>query len=197
MGTIDDPRDVGLILRIRNGDSEALNALLRAYWVRLHRYARSIVGSLDAADDVVQEVFVRVWRHRATLSIPSGVASYLYRMTRNQALTWLESDRTRHAREAQWSAALSNEKRVPHNEGELTAEHSDVYALLMDALSALPPRCREIFLLHWEHNLSYAQIAALLNISVPTIRNQMSRAVTHLATILEQPGSDLERYTRP
>ncbi len=54
----DDQQDVALILRIQNGDPQALDTLLRTYWVRLNRYARKIVGSPDVAQDVIQEVFI-------------------------------------------------------------------------------------------------------------------------------------------
>ncbi len=180
----DDERDVALILRIQKGDPSALDTLLRIYWVRLNCYARRIVGSPDAAQDVIQEVFLRLWRYRETLMIPSGVAPYLYRMTRNQAMTTINVEQTVAERDARWFSSLEISKTIERNSGERTIESDDVLRTLLHALADVPPRCREIFLLSWEHDLSYADIAAMLGITIPTVRNQMSRAVIHLGEVL-------------
>ncbi len=182
----DDQQDVALILRIQNGDPQALDTLLRTYWVRLNRYARKIVGSPDVAQDVIQEVFLRVWRYRATLAIPAGVAPYLYRMTRNQAMTAINAEQTSAERDARWFSFVTLSQMSEKNEGERAVESDEMLSTLLRALDGVPPRCREIFLLSWEHGLSYAEIAATLGITVPTVRNQMSRAVVHLNEVLRE-----------
>lgn len=175
-----DRRDLALVQRIRDGDADALNQLLRAHWTPLLRYARSITGSIDSAQDILQDVFVRLWRHRDTLEIQSGVSPYLYRMVRNQALTMLHTDLTARSREARWVADFSVITNASNNEGTRAVDASEMRAALWRALEGVPPRCREIFLLSWEHGLSYAHIAKMLDIGIPTVRNQMSRAVKHL-----------------
>jgi RNA polymerase sigma-70 factor (ECF subfamily) len=173
-------RDLALVQRIREGDADALDQLLRAYWTPLLRYARSITGSLDSAQDILQDVFARLWRHRDTLDIRNGVSPYLYRMVRNQALTTIHTDLAARTREARWVADFSVITNASSNEGARAVDASEMRAALWRALDGVPPRCREIFLLSWEHGLSYAHIASMLDISVPTVRNQMSRAVKYL-----------------
>jgi RNA polymerase sigma-70 factor (ECF subfamily) len=186
-------RDHALVRQIREGDARALDLLLRAYWTPLLRYARSVTGSIDSAQDVVQDVFLRLWRHRETLDIHGEVSPYLYRMVRNRALTVIRADLTARTRETRWVADLSVLTHAATNEGTRAVDAEEMRAALWRALGGVPPRCREIFLLSWEHGLSYAHIAQMLDISVPTVRNQMSRAVRHLERLfysLDRP-SDL------
>lgn len=181
----DQSRDGDLILRIRQGDKEALDSLFRAYWVRLNRYARTIAMSDDLAQDVVQEVFFKLWRGRKSLDISGTVSFYLYRAVRNQALSTISADRSSVFRDARWIAGnTGGHQSVSVNEAETALSSADILNLVTHELRTLPPRCQEIFLLSWQHNMSYDQISNLLGISIPTIRNQMSRAVTHLATAI-------------
>lgn len=177
----DQKRDAVLVLRIRRGDKQALDSLFRSYWVRLSRYARTLTRSDDLAQDVVQEVFFRMWRSREKLDISGAVSFYLYKAVRNQALSMITADRSAVFRDARWIADRDNLRSAVTNEGDISLATEDILHYVMHKLSSLPPRSREIFLLSWQHNLSYNEISDLLGISTPTIRNQMSRAVTHLA----------------
>ncbi len=184
MGSNDESnRDLIFIERLKGGDARALDSLLRIYWVNLNRYARTLVKSEDLAQDIVQDVFLRLWKYRESISLNSGVSFYLYRMTRNQAMATLSSRRAAVDREGRWM----NEYRNVHNElntaiNVLAGE--DILRYIETSIEPLPQRCKEIFLLSWQHNMTYSDIAEMLDISVATVRNQMSRAVRHLATVV-------------
>lgn len=184
MGSNDESnRDLILIERLKGGDARALDLLLRIHWVNLNRYARTLVQSEDLAQDVVQEVFLRLWKYRDSITLHSGVSFYLYRMTRNQAMATLSSRRAAMEREGRWISeyrSFSTELNTAIN----VLDGEDILRYIETSIEPLPQRCREIFLLSWQHNMTYSDIAEMLDISVATVRNQMSRAVKHLATVV-------------
>jgi len=164
-----DVRDRTLIIQVARGEVEGLSALMSLYAGRLAQFAEAFVDGRDAADDVVQEVFVWLWERRDTLDVHGSVASYLYKATRNRALNASRSQRS-HERLAGHIAA--EPPPAPRNEG---ADRLDADALRIevhDILQIVPARCREIFLLVWGRDLSYAEVADILSVNVRTVQTQ-------------------------
>lgn len=175
-------RDAALIAAVRDGDPAALETLARTYAESLIRYSARFVDSVDRAREVVQDVFFMLWRDRATLTITRDVGAYLFWRTRNHARHVAQSDRSARARDARWTADQhddSTTRRADH-----ATDAADTRAVVWDTLAGVPPRCREVFMLVWDEQLSYAEVATILGISIPTARNQMSRALKHLVAVL-------------
>lgn len=158
--------------QLRSGEPKALDLLLSTYWCPLVKYAVGVLGYQDAAEDVVQEAFIRLWTDRERWERGS-LAALLYRITRNLALdmrrkngvrtAWLRQQRPHHAPSA----------------AEVAREHQ-VATAAQQAIDALPPRRREVFLLARREGLSYREIAEVLEISPQTVANQMSTALADL-----------------
>jgi RNA polymerase sigma-70 factor (family 1) len=163
--------------RIGSGDRRAMQALLDRYWSRLVRYAASIVGSDDAAKDVVQDCFIRVWERRDAWEPTGSVSSYLYRITRNLALNDIRSARVRTDRELE----ASSDEASTHPE---VLDEIHVRREVERAIGALSERRREVFILSRFHGLSYAEIAETLQTSPQTVANQMSSALAELRLAL-------------
>jgi RNA polymerase sigma-70 factor (ECF subfamily) len=156
-------------------DREEFERLFRAWYGRLADYAMSLVRSPEAAEDVVQEVFVAVWGRWDRLPEAALLPAYLHRAVRNRALNHLRQQRTRD----RWQAAAGPEPLV-EPEAEAHLEESELAKVLRDALAALPPRGREVFLLSRQQGLTYPQIAETLGISVKTVETLMGRALRAL-----------------
>ena len=179
-----DPSDEqALIHRLRMGDSHALEGLIRQYAARLEDYAYLIVHADDLARDVVQDVFVSLWEQRARLEIRGSAASYLYRAVRYRAISVMRHEKAQHRAEDIVSAGYTSAPPVT-NAGEQAIEEREFWVCVDAALNSLPPRCREIYLLHRDQELSYEQISELLGISNATIRNQIARAVARILAYL-------------
>jgi len=172
----DDATLVGLIQRIGNSDPAALDELLRTYGPALIASARRIVISHEVAREVVQDVFWDVWNERTTLSITRDIAAYLFWRTRTRALNVRRSEIATRHREARWAAEPASPQ-ASENDGVSGITAADTRHEVRLALRHVPPRCREIFMLVWEEQLSYGEVAEQLGISVPTVRSQMSRAL--------------------
>ncbi len=173
-------RDAQLVRRICDGDGSALSTLLRAYFAWLVDVATSIVTSSDLAQDVVQDVFLRLWDIRSSLEIRGSVAAYLYKAVRNKALDVLAHERAQHDLQQRVHASYAGIEPAVSNEGESNLLHSELEAALGAALQTLQPRMREIFLMRVDAGMSYAEIATVLGIGVPTVHVQMSRATKSL-----------------
>lgn len=173
--------DQALFLGIQRRDSAALSELVARHSYTMLRLARAITGSPDSAQDIVQDVFIALWLRAETLDIVGNVRGYLWSATRNQARMLLrhESVIERH-REGSIADLEIVEPFIDTIEQEETARR------IYEALEELPRRCREIFLLHWRDDLSVPEIADALQIGLPTVRNQIGRAMRHLVGVLRQ-----------
>lgn len=183
----DPTGDCALMGGVREGRTEAFRQLVERYWAQLVTYAAGIVGAREAAKDVVQDVFIRVWRHREEWSSGGSVSAYLYRITRNLSLNSRRDRQARSRRDERGALELSRSMSVPSPHEELEADtlRREVEA----AIEALPERRREVFVLSRFHGLSHREIAETMGISPQTVSNQMSAA---LAALRERLGHLLE-----
>jgi RNA polymerase sigma-70 factor (ECF subfamily) len=184
-----DRDDAALVARVRAGDEGALAAIFHAYATRLCAFAYRYVESRDVAADLVQDVFLKVWQNRGRWEIAESVRAYLYRATRNRALDFLKHESV----ERRWAEQAARDRLV---DDALTSAPSaaegtrDLADELVRVLDQLPERCRQVFLLRWHHDLSYAEISELMGTTPKTVENQMSRALRLLRERLRGGDAD-------
>lgn len=161
------------VARLRAGDREAFEAVFREHFGRLADYAYRMVGSRDAAEDVVQEVFVALWTNRDRISTPDNLMAYLFRSVRNRGLNLLRHERlVTNFRTAR--AAEGEQESAPADQN---TEMAEIDTAFKEAMAALPPRSREVFGLSRNEGLTYPEIAQTLGISVKTVETLMGRAL--------------------
>ena len=164
--------------RIRAGDLAAFESLYRAYWARLYAFAFRYVRSKEDAEDVTQEVFLRIWRGREHWVPAGAVRNYLYLSVRNAARDRLA--RTVVAQRWRLSQAGTAAETQPNLEAaELTAS-------VEQALHELPPKRSAVCKLRLIDGLSYAQIADRLRISEKTVETQLARGLKFLRDRIRQ-----------
>jgi RNA polymerase sigma-70 factor (ECF subfamily) len=163
----------------RAGDAAGFEAcydgLVRAHYVRLTSFAYRMLKSWDAAEDAVQQVLFKVWKRKAPLNFDEPLP-YLYQAVRNECLMALRQQGRRDA------AVL----RMPEG-GTASADPVDdaeLQAAVARAVEALPERCRLIFTMSREQELTYGEIARILGLSVKTVETQMGRAFKALRRTL-------------
>lgn len=170
------PGDRDLVPALRAGDLAALETLVSRYRPSLVAYATRLLDGSEMADDIVQEVFLRLWTHRVEWSSTSCLRPLLFRITRNLALNEKRRVRVRLRGAAR---ILREETRGSPSPAEET-EEGELRSRIDAAIASLPRRRREVFVLARFQNLTFAQIAAVLGISPQTVANQMSAALAHL-----------------
>jgi RNA polymerase sigma-70 factor, ECF subfamily len=161
--------DRALAGRIRVGDIAAFEALYRTYWQRLYTFAFRYVHSKEDAEEVVQEVFFRIWRGRAHWAPAGAVRNYLYLAVRNAARDRLE----RAVVARRWR--LGQVATVTEIQSDLDA--ADLIAAVERALAELPSKRSAVCRLRLIDDLSYAQIADRLGICQKTVETQLARGL--------------------
>ena len=167
-----------LVERIRAGDAEAYERLLHAYWPPLVRFARRMSPGADDPQDVVQDVFVRLWKRRGSLKVDGSVQALLFTMTRNAALDGIRR------RDRQSRALAGYEGPGPEALPSQITAAEELTSAARAAVAALPPKRGEVFRLVREEGLSYEEVAEILSLSPQTVANHMSLAMADLRKAL-------------
>jgi len=166
-------RDRQLVERLRGEDMGALAELMRVYTAALVRFAYDIVGSRDAAEDLVQGVFIHVWGARATLDPARSIKAYLYRAVRNRALNERDAEDVRDRHREQMPAVVSNPE----------SRFVDA-ATVQAAMAQLGPRRRTALQLRFEEGMTHPEIADVMGITAEAAKRLVSRAVADIRTLL-------------
>ena len=155
-------------------NEKAFGQLYMAFMPNLLQFAQSIIKNKELSEEIVSDVFVKIWQNRALLSGIENFKLYLYISTKNTALNYL----SRHFRKDvlsldEMSITTSS---VSYNPEQILIT-SELINRINTAIAMLPSRCKLVFKLAKEDGLKYNEIAQLLNITVKTIDNQMAIAV--------------------
>jgi len=156
-------------------DEEALAGLHHIYFYRLYKLACSIVGDTSAAEEIVSDVFLRIWQRRQLLKDVTNPELYLLKCARNRSLEFLRAQKTP-IRLTEDDELYDFSVQWDVNPEQLLIS-SEMVRYINKVIDQLAPRCKLIFLLVKESNLKYKEVAELLNISVKTVEAQMSIAL--------------------
>lgn len=171
--------DTVLMEAIQDDDPAALRALMVRYWGALIGYSRRSNLSPDEANDVAQEVFVRVWEHRARWTSGGSPQGYLYRIARTLILEGFRHQDVR-VRTRDRVRARAGRVVTPFEE----AARHELEAAIEEAIEALPERRREAFVMVRIEGLSLQAAAEALGLSRQTVANHVHLAVRDLQSAL-------------
>ena len=164
--------------RVRLNDKQAFEELYNRHWKSLFISAHALISDHEAARDIIQEVFTELWVKRRSTFIDS-FSAYLKSTVRNKVFKQL-----RHGKVAQ--KHLDTLDKIAYADAtEEMVNLNIARAQYEEALRQLPEKCREVFVLKREENLSTKAVAKKLGISVKTVENQMTKAVKHLRKSLK------------
>ncbi|MEK7250322.1 MAG: RNA polymerase sigma-70 factor [Bacteroidota bacterium] len=166
--------DEQLIERVRASDNEAFRLLFEKYQPILFRNVLHKVRDADAAHDIVQETFVRVWRNRTSLQSNLSFLAYLFRISGN-----LVRDNAKHREvRARLKGSIPPTSPSAQDDPESSLELNMLEEKLSEVVrTKLPTKCRAIFLLSRLEGMSNAEISLKLNVSIKTVENHMTRAL--------------------
>ncbi|MBX3256431.1 MAG: RNA polymerase sigma-70 factor [Chitinophagaceae bacterium] len=176
-----------ILRQVASGDEAAFVNLFNAWKDKLYFYILRITGSRENTDDIVQEVFVKLWLKREILNDVDHFSAYLYRMAHNYAISGIR----RMAQETVIFSELYRHK----NEVDLPADehllHKQLQEKLKGAINALPQQQKLVYILGREQGLKQEDIARRLNISISTVKNHMTQALRTLREELRNNYSTL------
>ena len=166
-----------IIQRVRSGDQTALEEIFRTHYDGLCRFTAHLINSSDDVEDLVQDIFVRIWLKRENWHPKGSIRAYLFKAAHNQALNFLKSRQVRDVANVQIDDLFPSDSSTDPVEEMI---NRDVKASISKAIETLPKKCRLVFTLNRQDGLSYSEIADVLNISVRTVENQIARALKAL-----------------
>jgi RNA polymerase sigma-70 factor (ECF subfamily) len=172
-----------LIARIAQGDRVAMQVLYGRHHVRVFRFGLRLVRNEQLAEDLINEVFLDVWRQAGKFEGRSAVSTWLLAITRFKALSAL---RRRQDAELDEEAAAAIED--PSDDPEVAAQKKDTGEALRRCLSALSPEHREIVDLVYYHEKSVEEVAEIVGIPENTVKTRLFYARKKLADLLQAAG---------
>jgi len=175
-------RDTDITGRIRNGDVGQFESLFRSSYVSLVRYAKTLIKDHDTAEEIVQDLFYRIWKDREKLNIESSLNGYLFRSVHNKCLHFIEHNRVveRHAEDMAYQQTETQES--PSD----ILNYKELQEKIASILERLPDRCGKIFTMSRFEGLKYSEIAEKLSVSVKTVEANMGRALKEFRKELTQ-----------
>ncbi len=165
--------DRNIVEALRQGDEQVFETIFRTYYERLCNYANTILNDMDEAEEMVQSAFLTVWEKHDTLEIHTSVKSYLYRAVHNSCLNRVKHYKVRKT----YGDSVKNQTELLHDDASQDLIGSELDAIVANAIDSLPDQCRLVFKLSRFENLTYAEIAEQLGISVKTVENHMVKAL--------------------
>lgn len=163
----------GIVALLAKRDEQVFEQVFKTHFKNLHAYAFTIVKDEMVAEEIVQDVFYKIWERPEKLSIGSSVAAYLYRAVHNESLNHLKHLKVRSKYQLHAVHQMKNETDSASKKIQL----KELESKLCRALQELPEQCRTVFQLSRFEELKYREIADKLNISIKTVENQMGKAL--------------------
>jgi RNA polymerase sigma-70 factor (family 1) len=164
--------DEDLIRQVKSGNIYSFDKLYRNYSKKLFRFAFSLLKSTEEAENIVQDVFMNLWINREKIKSDSSVKYYIFSIAYHSSISVLRKK----IRESEFIGHLSLIQ-DPAQQPDIRLEYQELDSRLKAIINSLPKRQKEVYLLHRNQGLKYAEIAEKLNISVNTIENHMSGAL--------------------
>jgi RNA polymerase sigma-70 factor (family 1) len=159
--------------RIRNGDIGQFESLFRSSYVSLVRYAMTLVRDHDTAEEIVQDLFTRLWQDKEKLKIESSLNAYLFRSVYNKCLHYIDHNKVieQHAKE------VSRRHSESHEDPFDILHYKEIQDRITHILERLPEKCGKIFYMNRFEGLKYREIASKLSISIKTVEANMGKAL--------------------
>lgn len=169
-------RENNWVKGLNRGDGKAFEAMYRYYYPRLGKFLIRYVHSKKVAEDLIHNLFYSIWKNREKLEPKGTLRAYLYTAIQNQAFKHLKKQKIRN------HSDISNHMYLKENQPSQVEniEYQEFKDAVQNVISQLPEKRRQIFLMHREDNLTYKEIAEVLEISIYTVETQMSRSLKFL-----------------
>lgn len=185
MAAIDSNTEKEIFSLLQKGNTYAYELIFRRYYVSLCGFATRFVQQPESSEEIVQDIFLKLWEKKGTLSIEISLKSYLFRAVYNGCNNYLAHTQVKNryisfARES----ILRNEYLSDPVMDSLA--YKELNEKITESIEKLPPECKKIFKMSRFDGMKYAEIAENLQISIKTVETQISRALLRLRMELNE-----------
>ena len=181
--------DKDIMKKMQKGDFVAFEKVFNKYYSKLCLFAEGYVKEPAIAEEIVTELFSKLWEKRKSIEISSSVKSYLFHSVHNNCLKYLEHLKVLKKYETFATTMIQSRDLLHLSDNSYPLANlisREIEIEIESAINCLPEKCREIFCMHRFDDLNYNEIAQKLDISVNTVRTQMMRALQKLRESLKE-----------
>lgn len=161
-----------------------IEMLFRSYYKPLCKFIYQITRNAEQAEDVAQDVFMKLWQKREQLDEGLSIKSYLYKSAYNTALNLVNREKKKQVMDDE-----DHLNRADQSQADSNLNYEEIQTEINKAIESLPLKCKTVFLLSRKEELSNKEIAKVMDISIKTVENQMTKALSTLRKEL-QPYMD-------
>ena len=180
--TISNTED--LIRRLKKDDKSAVDELFGYYYPRLYHFSKSILKIETDIDDILQEVFVKIWLNRQKISNANTFNAYIFTITKNEVLNLIRSSVKDHTFKDELFLRSVAEEYQTQNQ----LEYDEIKSGIDHIVSGLPEKRQQVFILSRTEGLSNKEIAQQLNISEKTVEDHITHAIKHIKSAMHEMG---------
>lgn len=166
--------DIELIEQLRNDDEVALDLIFKKYWKPLFISAFNILKNKEVCEDLIQDIFIKIWDRRSEIEITCSLKGYLFASMRYEVYRQIKIDNARVSLLEIKDPVLKD----PSPYEDLVFK--DLLAEIDEAVCALPNKCKEVYRLSREEDLSHKEISEKLDIAPKTVEAHITKALKHL-----------------
>ena len=174
------PPTYDLVRKLKKGDISSFDRLYQQYYKKVYLFARGILKSHEDAENIVQEVFIKIWEKHKELDENQSFESFVYTISYNTSISLIRKKLSEKSFLEEWFRRLENEKQVVNE-----ADYNDLQERTKTLIDQLPERRKQVYIMSREEGLTYAEISKKLGISVNTVENHMSASLKFLRQHLE------------
>lgn len=166
-----------LIFQVSKGNEHAFSLLFRRYHLHLATFVYKLTDSYELTEEIVQDVFLKIWTNREQLTLVKNFKAYLFTISKNHSINCLKQAVKERTLRQHWE-----DEQKFFDKNELT----DYHLLLDQAIDTLPPQQQKVYLLSKHQHLKYAEIANQMGISKETVKSYLKLATGAVITYLKK-----------
>ena len=163
----------------KTDEKKAFQLLYDTYFETLVLFANQVTGDAEAAEDVVQECFVKFWMNKPFVTLPSGLDKYVFQAVKFSSLNYVRGDRRKKNLHENVTREMMFDEELP-DKGD-----ADMLEIVYRMIDLLPEERRNVFLMVFVEDMSYQEVADQLQISKNTVKTQLSRSLKFLRDTLK------------
>jgi len=164
--------DDEILQLLKTKGESAMEMLYDRYYRYLCHAVYNVLKDSVITEDIVQEVFMEIWKKKEQLNIKISLKAYLRRASVNKSLNYIRDNKIKFEGDDQLKDNLKSDENIQDN-----LEAKEMEAAVIEAIDQLPPKCRDVFKLSRFEGKTYQEIADIMGISIKTVENQISKAL--------------------
>ena len=177
-------KTVEIIRRLKNEDKSAVDELFSHYYPRLYHFSKSILKVENGIDDILQDVFIKIWLNRQKIDNAETFNAYVFTITKNEVLNLIRTNlRDNTFRDELFLQAVAQEYQTQN-----PIEFDEIKTAIDKIVASLPEKRQQVFILSRTDGLSNKEISKQLNISEKTVEDHITHSIRHLKSSLKEMG---------